>query len=252
MKSLAMVSVLALCVSTAVADLGMPWLPDWTTETGYTSQYWGLHAVGEQEPAQPLAADNYIDNGFGTPTAVWDSYDVQGEPHYYGWLAQAIGTHPGWVDEVWGGMVTMGDAPGSIDMNATVPTGGDSGSLIVFVQYDWYEYSCSVTASVTGATDVTPAGYYDYTLGWSGSGKPWHRTTQVFEFGSNPGSIDVIITAAELGIPGPPPAPMVDSFSVTTAVGATIPQDMPTPEPGTVALLVLGGLLTLGRRARAS
>ena len=235
-RTLAFVFVIAWAASTAVADFSSPWLPDWSGDTGYTSQWWGLHAVGGEEPAQPLAADNYIINSFGTPTAVWDT---QTPEHFYGWLADPAGDHPGWVDEVWGGMVQMtGGIP--ITLTMTIPTGADVGALKVFVQYDWYNFG-GMSAGISGATEVTPAGYYDYVIGMSASEHEWFRTTQVFEFDSNPGSVEVVLTATGF-------APIVDSFSVTTAVGASVPIDMPVPEPASLGLVALGGLLALRRR----
>jgi len=96
--------------------------------------------------------------------------------------------------------------------------------------------------SIDGAADVTPAGYYDFEIGMSGSNHEWYRTTRVFEFADNPGSIDVVLTGDGF-------APMTDSFSVTTALDATIPPDMPIPEPATAMLLAVGALLARGRRA---
>ena len=235
-RTFALVFVVAWAASTAVADFSSPWLPDWSGDTGYTSQWWGLHAVGGEEPAQPLAADNYIINGFDTPTAVWETQSPQ---HFYGWLADPQGDHPDWVDEVWGGMVQMGGAD-EIHLTMTIPTGTDAGALKVFVQYDWYNAG-GVVAGIDGATHVTPAGYYDYQIGMSGSNTEWYRTTQVFEFASNPGSVEVVLTGTGF-------APMVDSFSVTTAVDALVPTDMPVPEPASLGLVALGGLLILRRR----
>lgn len=240
MKPFAIVCVVALCGSAAVADYADPWLPDWPGETGYTSQFWGLHAVGGEEPAQPLAADNYIVNDFGVPTAVWDSDEIMGR---WGWTADPPGDHPYWVDEVWGGMAAMG---GGIDLTMTVPTGTDEGFLRVFVQYDWFSNG-SLSASIAGATDVTPPSYWDFQIGVGGADNdPWYRTTKVFELADNASfsSIDVVLHGADL-------APLVDSFSVTTAVDAVVPTDMPVPEPAALVLLVVGGLLTLGHRRRA-
>ena len=236
MRLPAIACVIALCASVSMADYGDPWLPNWPGETGYTSQFWGLHAVGGEEPAQPLAPDNYCENDFGTPTAVWETHVPQG---YYGWNPAPTGDHPSWVDEVWGGMVQFAGED-EIHLTMTVPTGSDGGSLKIFVQHDWYNRG-SMMPSVAGATDVTPAGYYDYEIGMSGSGYEWYRTTRVFEFLDNPGSIDVVLTGTGF-------SPLVDSFSVTTAVDAAIPAEMPVPEPATIALLAVGALLTLGRR----
>ncbi len=226
---------LAVLVSTAAADYTPTWLPAWSGDADYTHQFWGLHAVGGAAPAQPMAPDNVNNNAYGTATATWQTHP-QG---FYGWLAAATGTHPAWVDEVWGGMVQMtGGTPINLTMN--VPTGSDSGALKVYVQYDWYNYG-GVTASVVGATDVTPASYYNYMLGMSGSNREWYRTTRVFEFASNPGTIDVTLTATGF-------APIVDSFSVTTALDAAIPDTMPVPEPAALGLLATG-LLVVRRRS---
>ena len=234
-KSIVMFCVLTWSASIAMADYGDPWLPEWSGETGYASQFWGLHAVGGEEPPQPLAADNYSENGFGTPTAVWESH----ASGMFGWNPAPQGDHPAWMDEVWGGMVEMtGGNP--FDLTMTVPTGADDGSLRLFVQYDWYDYG-SITAGVVGAADVTPAGYYDYQIGISGSGHEWYRTTQVFEFSDNPGTVDVVLTASGF-------APMVDSFSVTTGVDAPVPPVMPVPEPTSAALLAMGVAVMLVRR----
>lgn len=229
----AMLSV-AVLVSTAAADYVPTWLPAWAGNPGYAHQSWGLHAVNGQAPAQPLAPDNVNDNAFGTATATWQTHPSG----FYGWLAAATGVHPAWADAVWGGMVQMtGGTP--IHLTTNVPTGSGTGALKVYVQYDWYAYG-DVSASATGGTDITPASYYNYTLGMSGSNKPWYRTTRVFEFASNPGSVEVVLTATGF-------APVVDSFSVTTALDAMVPDAMPVPEPAALGLLA-AGLLTARRR----
>lgn len=243
---LAILAACGLSGSAAIADYGEPWLPDWSAETGYTSQYWGLHAVDGAEPAQPLAADNYADNPYGTPEAVWDTQSPQG---YWGWLSGAMpeGTHPDWCDEVWGGMVELAGNEDPIQLSLEIPSGSESGTLQVFVQFDWFNNGASMVPEVSGATDVTPDSYYDVVIGTGGSSSsPWLRVTRVFEFSSNPATIDIVFNADGSQ---PYAAPMLDSFSVTTAVDAPIPPDMPVPEPGTLLLVVAGALVALaGRR----
>jgi len=233
--SLVLLSVVSLISGSALAGTYYddPWLPDWSGETGYTSQFWGLFAVDGEEPATPLTADIYKTNA-GSATASWTNE----ENGYVGWAETAMGQHPAWVDGVYGGMVQM--SGGFWDFGGNVDTGSDAGSLKVFVQYDWYSYG-SVSVSIAGATDVTPAGYYDVVIGTSGSGNDWLRTTKVFEFAGNPGNIDIVFDGSGF-------APMLDSFSATTAVDAEIPDQMPIPEPMTIALLAMGGLTMLRRR----
>jgi hypothetical protein len=237
--------------SPAMADYTPSWLPDWSAEPGYTSQSWGLHAVGGVEPTQPLPADNYSTNPYGTATATWDrsTYIEMYGMRYVQWLAEPMGTHPSWVDEVYGGMVDNAESTegGTYGLHIAMPAVAGSGSLKVFVQYDWYAFggegASTATPSVIGAADITPGAYYDVELGRSDSDTPWYRTTRVFEFDTNPGAFDV-----DLMVDGA--APMIDSVSITTALDATAPQTMPIPEPATLGVLTLGGLALLRRRAR--
>ena len=236
-KSLILLVVVSLISGSALAGTYYddPWLPDWSGETGYTSQFWGLFDVDGSEPAIPLTADIYKTND-GSAIASWTNQEPEG---YVGWAeGSGMGQQPVWVDDTYGGMVQV--AGGYWDIGADVDTGSNAGSLKVFVQYDWYSYG-NISVSVTGASDVTPVGYYDVVIGTSGSGYDWLRTTKVFEFIDNPGSIDVIFGAGGF-------APMLDSFSATTAVDVAIPAEMPIPEPATMALLGIGSLVMLRRR----
>ena len=234
-KSLKLLVVVSLISGTALAGTYYddPWLPDWSGETGYTNQFWGLFDVGGSEPAVPLTADIYKTNS-GSATASWTNHTGE----MVAWASTAMGQQPAWVDGVYGGMVQI--SGGFWDIGADVDTGNGAGSLKIFVQYDWYSYG-SISVNVAGATDVTPAGYYDVVIGTSGSDNDWLRTTKVFEFADNPGSIEVIFDASGF-------APMIDSFSVTTAVGAAVPAQMPIPEPATMALLGIGSFVMLRRR----
>lgn len=246
---LTVLATAALIAAPAAADYDQPWLPDWSAEPGYTSQFWGLHAVDAAEPAQPLAPDNDSDNAWGTATASWETspYSETFHMSHVQWVAEPMGQHPAWVDEVYGGMVDSApaDADGAYSLKASMPAISGSGSLKVFVQYDWYEYggpgASTVTPDVVDATDATPGSYVDVELGRSDSDTPWYRTTRVFEFERNPGAFDVDLVIDGL-------APMIDSFSVTTALDADIPQTMPVPEPTSLGLLGLGALALLRRR----
>ena len=230
------IAIMAICTTTVLADFDNPWMPGWTGETGYTSQFWGLHDDNGLEPTQPLAADNYSDNGYGSATVVWES---SGDG-LVGWSPSAIGAQPAWVDGNWGGMVQFAGG-GPFNLTITVPTGSEAGALQLFLQHDWYA-SGAMAVTVAGATDITPATYYDYQIGVGGSSStPWYRSTSVFELPTNPGSVDVVIKATGF-------APLLDSFSVTTAVGAVPPAQMPTPEPASLALLALGVAVVLRRR----
>jgi hypothetical protein len=238
-----------LAAAPAAADYGQPWLPDWSAEPGYTSQFWGLNVTNPPDENQNAAPDIYSSNPYGTATASWDTspYSETFHMSHVQWMAEPMGEHPAWVDAVYGGMVGSAppDADGVYTLTASMPAVSDPGSLKVFVQYDWYEYggqgASTVTPTITGATELKMDNYYHVELGRSGSDTPWYRTTRVFEFDSNPGAFDV-----DLVIDGQ--APMIDSFSVTTALDAEIPQTMPVPEPASLGLLGLGVLAILRRR----
>ena len=238
------ITVILLAVSLfstpVLAAYSAPWLPGWESETGYTSQFWGLNSVDGAEPGQPLAPDIYSHNIYGTAAAAWVNDEANG---YVTWVEVMMGGHPSWATGVYGGMTNF--AP--FDIGATLSTGAESGSLLVFVQYDWYAYSgADVSASVAGAADITPASYYDYQIGESGSGNPWMRSVQIFEVTSNPGSIDVSFSGSGF-------ATGIDSFSVTTVVGdasALVPLSMPVPEPAAIVMLGLGGSVLLKNRKK--
>lgn len=231
--------------STAMADFGQraAFAPGWELATGYTVQDWGLHAVDGNEPSQPLLADNGYTNAYGIPEVVWESSS------FVSWTPTPMGTHPAWVDEVWGGMMQMNG--GSAALTATVNPGSEDGSLSIWVEYDWYHYtgmpSGYITASIPGATDITPAAYYDFVLG-QGSTGPWYRTIKVFEFAESPDSaFDVTFTGTGF-------ATLLDSFEITTAVGNSVivPDQMPVPEPGTIVLLACGAAPLALRRKRCN
>ena len=215
--------------------------PGWEAETGYTVQDWGLHAVEDAEPTQPLTADNGYTNPYATPTAVWQTQSPQG---FYGWSQTAMGTHPSWVDETWGGMFGMS---GPAALTATVDPGDEDGALKIWVEYDWYNYpGAAMTPTIDGATDITPTAYYDYELG-DGSSGPWYRTIKVFEYAENPDTpFDVVFTGTGF-------ATMIDSFEISAAVGSgvVVPAAMPAPvpEPASLLLLVAGaGMLAMWRK----
>ncbi len=243
MKSvLTVVAVLtALLVSSTVygAVYASPTLPNWSSDRGYTSQFWDFHWTGNvdelgnhTEPTQPLAPDNYSLNPYGTALATW----ANNEAGTVGWTDVIPGSQPSWAAGAYGG--NTGST--SSDLTVVVPTGSEEGTLLVYVQYDWYHYKSAlygdstITVSIDGATDVTSSyGYTDVVIGVSGSGKQWLRTTKVFEFtGYNPGELTAILSLTGF-------APVVDSLSITTAV---------VPEPTTIAIMSLGALVTLRKR----
>ena len=220
MKSvLTVVAVLtAILVSSTVygAVYAQPSLPNWSSDRGYTSQFWDFHWTGNvdslgnhTEPGQPLAPDNYSNNPYGTASASW----FNNEAGTVGWTDVIPGSHPSWAAGAYGGNTGSSSAP----LTLTVPTGPEVGSLLVYVQYDWYHYKSAAfgdsfaVLTIAGATDVTSSyGYTDAVIGVSGSGKQWLRSTKVFEFTDNPGYLTAVLSLTGF-------APVVDSLSVTTA-----------------------------------
>ena len=236
----ATVLFLSIFSVTAFAAYDNPWLADWTSKTGYTSQFWGLNAVSGVEPSQPLAADIYSINSYGTSTATWVNDQTSG---FVSWAETLMGSHPSWATGVYGGMANWA----AFDVSANVSTGTDtSNNLLIVVQYDWYAYSgADVWASIEGATEITPASYYDYQIGESGSGNVWVRSTQVFEL-TNTGSIDVLFSGTGF-------ATAIDSFSITTVIGDAselVPAEMLIPEPATLGILGFGSIAALFRRKK--
>lgn len=232
-KSLVVLLLAIGCVSTsALAVYDNPCLPGWESQTGYTSQFWGLNAVESAEPSNPLSPDIYITNSYGTATARWSNHLSS----MVSWAATSHGQNPSWANGFYGGMVNS--AGGFFDLDASVSTSSISGSLLVYVQYDWYKYAgASITASIANASDITPTVYYDYQIGQSGSGNPWVRTTKVFQLDSNPENINIDFSGTGFVV-------WIDSFSITTAIGDAanlVPAQMPIPEPATLAILGLGG-----------
>ncbi len=211
---------------TLLADYGNEWYPSWMDDAaGFTWQGWGLHAVNSNEPAQPLAADNFVSNGYGTPTSSWET-----DLPYFCWSAVPMGTHPNWVDEAWGGMAQMaGSAP--YELTIEVPTGSIDDDLKVWIQYEWYGYGVVTDSILTAGAEVLYTGTEQ--IGVSGSENPWYRTNVLYGFDGNPEHITLQLSADGF-------APMVDSFSVATAV----------PEPGTMGLLGLGFAAFAGAAGR--
>ena len=222
-----------------------PWLPDWSGQAGYTTQTWELAPVDGAEPGRPLSADVYSYNTYGDAAVSWSGHSLG----YTGWVEYLMGSHPSWATGCYGGMVDWAKTsePESFDFSASVATGSDEGLLVVMVQYDWYAYvGVEMTVAMEGATEITPDTYYDYEIARSGSDNPWMRTTQIFEFDSNPGVIDLVFDAEGF-------ATGIDSLTVMTAVGdasSLVPATMIVPEPATVAILGLGVLLAKSRRKK--
>jgi len=232
----------------AVGDVyANPWIPNWSSDTGYTSQFWDFHgntstldnSGNPTEPAQPYAADHYSINSYGTATATW----LDNTAGTVGWTYLVPGSHPSWAKGGYGGNTGGTSAP----LTLSIPTSNNIGDLFVYVQYDWYHYKSAafgdstITVSIDGATDVTPSGYTDTVIGVSGSGKQWLRTTKVFEITD----YDATSISATLSLTGF--APIVDSASVTTAFDATVPATV-VPEPATIAIMSIGTLITLRKR----
>jgi len=230
------VLVLVSAGSTVYGDYGNPTLPDLSAYKGYTSQFWGLHAVDGSEPAQALAPDNYSNNPYGTASATW----VTGSS--VGWNDTVPGTQPSWVEGIYGGNVIFDSSDnGPFTIDVSVPTGSETGKLLVYVQYDWYDRVGSsypddpsiITPSVAGATlvsstDEVLASYSTLIT------KQWVRTTAVYELESNSGNIDVSFLFEGY-------SPIIDSFSITTVV---------VPEPATMTVLGLGALSLFFRKHR--
>jgi hypothetical protein len=172
---------------------------------------------------QPAIPDCYCDNTFGEPNVVWEKetslIGVGVINPFLAWHPFADSSDPNgqpdWVDGVYGG-VYRGGSYGTHTMTALIPTGTDTGGLTVFVQYDWYSRGI-VEVSVSSGCDKTPAVFNDHRIGRSGQ-QVWYRSTRVFEIQDNPGQIEVKFTVSG-------EEPYIDSFSVTTAVNAIVPQE---------------------------
>jgi hypothetical protein len=220
LKNILIVLLLSLASSPVLAVYDNPWLPYWQSQESYTSQFWGFNPINEKEPTQPLLPDNYNNNDYASATAEWINDEQTG---YVTWAETMMGGHPFWATGVYGGMANFA----TCEISATLNVGDTTGSLIVYVQYDWYAYpGADIIVSIDGATDITPESYYDYQIGTSGSGNPWYRTTKVFLIELNPGNIVVTLTGSGF-------ATGIDSLSVTTVTGNAselVPEIMPEPD----------------------
>ena len=199
------------------SGFGDPWIPDWRSSVAHTHQQW-LFSAANGRCEQPFLPDGYCFNAFGNPNVIWQEDEPAVQNPFMTWhpfvdLVDPNG-QPVWVDGVYGAPYRS-FAYGEHTLQANVPTGSQSGSLQVFVQFDWYNGG-EVEVAVPGAADVTPSAYANYEIGQGENGYAWYRSTKVFEYTVNPGQI-----AVELTISGG--EPYVDSLSVTTAVNASVP-----------------------------
>jgi hypothetical protein len=213
----------ALFIIESEDPLDLPWLPEWSVNSGFSTQFWILSGeAGRLE--QGAAPDGYLENSFGQPYIEWEQEEEFAGSEiinpFLTWHPFADSpdgsAHPDWVGGVYGGVYR--GAGGSYDqhtLSAFVPTGEEQGSLTVLVQYDWFDGGVVNVNAISGQ-EISLGNGFDVLVGTAGDYN-WYRSTRAYEFIGNPGEIEVefIIWGQE---------PYLASFSVTTALNTAVPQ----------------------------
>ncbi len=197
------------------------WIPDWSNDPGYTHQHW-LMSAGSGRFLPSHEPDGNVDNAYGDPNMMWEEETLIGDMvitnpflTWHPYVDSVVaGDQPNWVDGVYGG-IYRGNPYASHTLTANIPTGNQTGSLKVMVQYDWYDRG-TVTVDIDGATDVTPSNFVDQLIGNGQEDYNWYRSTKVFSLAHNPEyiAVEFIVSGDE---------PYIDAFSVTTALDAVLP-----------------------------